>query len=395
MQIYDAAADLRIVPTGAKQRALFGALVVRAGHVVPQDRLVDELWGEHPPANAANALQAHVARLRRLLPVPAPGSGEAHHEWLVTRPTGYALHLGRAGTDARRFAELAAEGRALGPAEPARSADVLRRALALWRGAALEGAGRGALCTAEAALLEEGRLGALEALYEACLSVGEDRRIAAELAELTAAHPLRERFYELLVTALYRCGRQAEALATYERAEHRLAQDLGIGPGPALRRAREAILGRQEPAGSGAGAGAGAGPGTRDGGGEVRLLREEIGRLRGEVERLTQEQRELRGRLDRLDRQDSVGRLDRPVMRDSLDRLDRQDSAGRLDRSAMRDSLDRLDRQDSAGRLDRLTARDRPARPEQPDCPDRLNRRDRPERPDPLDPLTPPAAAGF
>jgi DNA-binding SARP family transcriptional activator len=303
MQIYDAAADLRIVPTGAKQRALLGALVVRAGRVVPLDRLVDELWGEHPPANAANALQAHVARLRRLLPVPAPGSGEPHHEWLVTRPTGYALQLGRADTDARRFAALAAEGQALAPAEPARSARVLRRALALWRGAALEGGGRGAICTAEAALLEESRLVALEALYDACLSAGQDREITAELGELTVAHPLRERFYELLLTALYRCGRQAEALVTYERAEQRLDQDLGIEPGPVLRRCREAVLHHRDPAGpapSGATGRDDAAAAPDDGGSEMQLLRDEISRLRGHVERLAQEQQLLLGRLDRL-----------------------------------------------------------------------------------------------
>ncbi|MEV7415212.1 AfsR/SARP family transcriptional regulator [Streptomyces sp. NPDC089919] len=247
VQIYDERTDVRIVPTGAKQRALLGALVVKAGQVVSADRLVDELWSEHPPANAANALQAHVARLRRLLPVQAPGSGEAHHEWLVTRPLGYVLRLGRAGTDAQRFRRLTAEGHTLAADEPGRAADVLREALALWRGPALEGSERGTICSAEASLLEESRLVALETLYDACLRAGRAGEITGELEELTTRHPLRERFYELLMTALYRCGRQAEALGVYDRARRRLLHDLGVEPGPVLRGRMEAILHHQEP----------------------------------------------------------------------------------------------------------------------------------------------------
>ncbi|MFJ9250120.1 BTAD domain-containing putative transcriptional regulator [Streptomyces sp. NPDC101776] len=350
-QIYVGRADLPIVPTGAKQRALLGALVAKAGQAVPADRLVDELWGEHPPANAANALQAHVARLRRLLPRPAPGAGRPHHEWLVTRPTGYVLRLEHTDTDtdARRFARLAAEGRALAATDPARCADVLRGALALWRGAALEGSGRGAICTAEAALLEESRLAAKETLYDACLRAGRGGEITGELEELTLAHPLRERFYELLMTALHGCGRQAEALVAYERARHRLVHDLGIEPGPALRGRRQAIL-HQDPGPRSAGpsrlparhlspaahrpaprpqhdpaapatvpAPAGDG-GTAGATADVGLLREEIAWLRRRVERLTQEQQDLLSRLDRLDRLSCLDRLDRLEPRDASGR---------------------------------------------------------------------------
>ncbi|QJS99022.1 AfsR/SARP family transcriptional regulator [Streptomyces asoensis] len=324
VQVCDARTGQRIVPVGAKQRALLGALVAKAGQVVPCERLVDELWGEHPPANAANALHAHVARLRRLLPVPAPGPGTRRHEGLVTRPTGYVLRLGGTDTDARRFTRLAAEGRALLAADPARSARLLREALALWRGAALQGSGRGAICSAEAALLEESRLVALEALYDACLRAGHGREITGELEELTIAHPLRERFYELLMTALQRCGRQAEALLTYERARRTLVHDLGIQPGPTLRHRMQAILHHHDPDGSldldGPGPHPGPGgslglpvrpePATGPAGGvpgrapgddsDVTLLREEIAWLRRRVERLAQEQQDLLGRLDRL-----------------------------------------------------------------------------------------------
>ncbi|MFJ4717495.1 BTAD domain-containing putative transcriptional regulator [Streptomyces sp. NPDC088785] len=314
MQIHDTETGHRTVPTGAKQRALLGALVVRAGHVVPADRLIDELWGEHPPANAANALQAHVARLRRLLPAPTPAptsasasasasvsaAGDLHRPRLVTRPTGYVLHLGAARTDARRFGELAAEGHALAPADPERCARVLRRAVRLWRGAALEGAGRGALCTAQAALLEENRLLALEALYDACLATGRHHEITAELGALSAAHPLRERLYELLLTALHRCGRRTEALAVYDRAHQRLGQDLGIEPGPVLHAGRERILHRpaphpQPPAPPGL-----PGPCAPSGDGPAQELRDEIGVLRGRVDQLAREQQRLLALLDRL-----------------------------------------------------------------------------------------------
>jgi DNA-binding SARP family transcriptional activator len=316
VQICDARTDLRIVPVGAKQRALLGALVVKAGQVVPTGRLVDELWGDEPPANAVNALQAHVARLRRLLPAPPAGPGERQHEWLATRPTGYVLRPGDldVDVDARRFTRLVAEGRTLLATDPARSADVLRTALGLWRGAALEGSGRGAICSAEAALLEEGRLVALETLYDASLRAGAAREITGELEELTVVHPLRERFYELLMTALYRCGRQAEALVTYERARRRLVHDLGIEPGPALRRRMESILHhrdfdadlggpvRPEPqapeTGLTAMPGGSRGPVTDET--DVRLLRDEIAWLRRHVERLAQQQQDLLGRLDRL-----------------------------------------------------------------------------------------------
>ncbi|MFJ6939942.1 BTAD domain-containing putative transcriptional regulator [Streptomyces sp. NPDC101132] len=303
VQIFDERTGVLIVPAGAKQRALLSALVVKAGQVVSADRLVDELWSEHPPANAANALQAHVARLRRLLPVPAPGSGEPHHEWLATSPLGYVLRLGDAGTDARQFHRLAAEGRELARTDPGRSADVLRRALELWRGPALQGSGRGTICSVEASLLEESRLVALESLYDACLRAGRAGEITGELEELTAAHPLRERFYELLMTALYRCGRQAEALRVYDRARRRLVHDLGVEPGPVLRDRMEAILHHQDPTAAlpvGSTAVRPVRAPAGEDGANVRLLHAELASLRSHVERLTREQQDLVCRLEAL-----------------------------------------------------------------------------------------------
>ncbi|MEU2929445.1 AfsR/SARP family transcriptional regulator [Streptomyces sp. NPDC007251] len=233
--VHDRATGTGIVPSGPKQRALLATLVIHAGERLPVDTLVEELWGDRPPANAPNALHTHVARLRRLL--PAPG-----HEWISTLPTGYLLTLGHASTDVARFTRLSGQGRAAVPADPRYATELLRRALSLWQGPALQDCRQGPVCTAEADRLEEQRLSALEALYEASLNCGRYAEITSDLERLTADHPLHERFYDLLMVALYRCGRQAEALGVYERARRRLVTTLGIEPGPALRCRMEAIL---------------------------------------------------------------------------------------------------------------------------------------------------------
>ncbi|MET9887095.1 AfsR/SARP family transcriptional regulator [Streptomyces sp. NPDC006430] len=247
VELYDPRSGARIAPSGAKQRALLAALVVRAGEVLSADRLIDELWGDRPPAGAANALQAHVARLRRLL----PGHGEEGPDRarIATHPLGYLLRLGSASTDAQRFQRLSLEGRAAVVADPAHAADLLHRALELWRGPALEGSGRGQICAHEAERLEQGRLTALETFYEAKLRGGRHAEVTGELERLTVAHPTRERFYDLLMFALHRCGRRSEALGVYERARQRLLGEIGVEPGPALRARMESILHREpEPA---------------------------------------------------------------------------------------------------------------------------------------------------
>ncbi|MFF0885077.1 BTAD domain-containing putative transcriptional regulator [Streptomyces sp. NPDC003456] len=235
VELRDGATDAVIVPPGSKQRALLSALVLHADRLLSVDQLTEELWGDRPPANAANALQAHVGRLRRLLP-------EHGHEWISTLPTGYLLSLRGATTDVQRFNRLSAQGRAAVTADPSYAARLLRRALSLWRGPALADSRYGPICTGEADTLEENRLAALEALYEASLRCARHGEITGELEKLTADHPLRERFYDLLMVALYRSGRQAEALGVYERARRRLVDALGIEPGPALRARMEAIL---------------------------------------------------------------------------------------------------------------------------------------------------------
>ncbi|MFF0024995.1 BTAD domain-containing putative transcriptional regulator [Streptomyces sp. NPDC005496] len=233
--VHDGSSGAGIVPTGAKQRALLATLVIHAGERLPVDRLVEELWGDRPPVNAPNALQAHVARLRRLL--PARG-----HKWISTLPTGYLLTLGHASTDVERFTRLSRQGRAAVPDNPRYASELLGHALSLWQGLALQDSRHGPICTAEAERLEEQRLATLEALYEASLNCGRYAEITCDLERLTMDHPLRERFYDLLMIALFRSGREAEALGVYERARRHLVGTLGVEPGPALRCRMEAIL---------------------------------------------------------------------------------------------------------------------------------------------------------
>jgi DNA-binding SARP family transcriptional activator len=241
VEIRDGRTGAEIAPPGSKQRALLAAFVIHAGQLLSVDRLAEELWGDDPPANASNALQAHVARLRRLLPAPGGPEG-AGHEWISTLPTGYLLSLGRATTDVQAFHRLSAKGRAAISSDPGYASELLRRALSLWRGPALQDSRFGPICRSEADRLEENRLTALETLYEASLRCAQHGEITGELEKLTADHPLRERLYDLLMVALYRSGRQAEALGVYERARRRLVDSLGIEPGPALRGRMEAIL---------------------------------------------------------------------------------------------------------------------------------------------------------
>ncbi|MCY0935095.1 AfsR/SARP family transcriptional regulator [Streptomyces sp. H34-S4] len=299
VEVYDSRTGAQLVPSGAKQRILLATFVVRAGQVLGAERLIDELWGERPPVGAANALQAHVARLRRLLP-DGPRSSAGHtpgnapdNEWITTHALGYLLRPGRAATDAQRFHRLSAEGRAALADDPVHAAGLLRSALDLWRGPALAGSVRGSICAVEADRLEELRLTTLETLYEANLRSGRHAEIARELERLTAEHPLRERFYDLLMLSLYRCGRQSEALGAYERARRRLVDGLGVEPGPALRGRMEAIL-RHAPSLAVPRQAPGPGAGLLELGGEIARLRERI-------EKLTREQEALIHRFNLLD----------------------------------------------------------------------------------------------
>ncbi len=224
----------RSVPLGGtKQRALLALLLLNANRVVSTDRLIDQLWGERPPATAATALQGHVSGLRKAL-----GS-----DVIATRRPGYVLHADPAQIDLARFEKLRADARtALENGDPDASAETLREALSLWRGEALTDIGFEPFAQAEAARLEDVRLSTLEDRIDVDLMLGRDSELVGELEGLVAAHPLRERLRAQLMLALYRSGRQAEALAAYQRGRQALVSELGIEPGPALRDLERRIL---------------------------------------------------------------------------------------------------------------------------------------------------------
>ncbi|MGD9485071.1 AfsR/SARP family transcriptional regulator [Streptomyces sp. TRM70308] len=303
VEVYDAGTGRRVTPPGVKQRTLLAVLAAEAGRPVTVDRLADELWGEDQPLRSANAVQAHVARLRRLLDGLDRAGGPG---WIGTEPLGYVLRLGSASTDARTFQRLSDEGRAAAAADPERAVRLLRRALALWRGPALQDCRCGPLGEAEAERLEERRLTALESLYAALLRSGRPEAVAAELERLTDEHPLRESFYALLIRALDGAGRPAEALSVYERARRRLAHQLGTEPGRELRARRDGLL-RRLPSRSPPPLlppppppRASAPPPDGFSGAALLDLGSELVRLRQRVEELTREQARLRRRCDEL-----------------------------------------------------------------------------------------------
>jgi DNA-binding SARP family transcriptional activator len=223
-----------VTPAGAKPRALLAMLLLHANEPVSAERLAIALWGEDAPAGAAKTIQVHVSRLRRALGEP---------DVLATTPAGYRLRVLPGELDADRFEQLAGEGhRALADGRPARAGHVLHEALSLWRGPALADVGFETFAQAEIVRLEDERLGALEARVEADLALGRHTELAGELAQLVAAHPLRERLHGQLMLSLYRSGRQADALQAYRDARNALVDRLGIELGPELRELEWAIL---------------------------------------------------------------------------------------------------------------------------------------------------------
>lgn len=226
---------------GGRERALLARLALSAGRVVGSDRLVEDLWGTEVIDGAVPALQVYVSRLRGAL---RAAGGE---NLLNSRPAGYTLEVGDDVVDASVFARMATEGRALlADGAPAEAAAALRHALALWRGPALADIGDVPFAANERVRLEEERLAALEARIEADLAVGAHRNLVGELETLTADHPFRERLWAFRMLALYREGRQADALAVHDQLRTLLRDELGLDPSPEVRRVAEAIL-RQEP----------------------------------------------------------------------------------------------------------------------------------------------------
>ncbi|MCP2336568.1 AfsR/SARP family transcriptional regulator [Actinomadura rupiterrae] len=226
------------VRSGA-QRALLAALLLSANQVVPADRLVELIWGAEPPASAEANLRTHVSALRRLL--QASGDGSAR---LVTRPGGgYLIEVGTDDLDLLAFDALVREGRrALREDKPGTAVRRLSRALGLWRGRPLEDVVLHGDGHAETARLAEVRLGVVEDCLVARLATGEHADVVGELSGLVVEHPLRESLWALLMLALHRSGRQADALAAYERVRLLTAEELGADPGPELRKLHQRLL---------------------------------------------------------------------------------------------------------------------------------------------------------
>ena len=224
----------------SKLRTLVAVLLLDANRVVSTDRLLDALWGGSPADTAQTALHGLVSQLRRAL--------GTERDRLSTRPPGYVLRVDRGELDAERFERLAAAGRAaLDDGDHGAAAERFREALALWRGAALADFAYDDFAQAEIARLEDARLAVLEDKIEIDLALGRHVESTAELEALVSRHPLRERLRGQLMLALYRAGRQADALASYVDARRILASELGLAPSPQLQGLERAIL-RQDAA---------------------------------------------------------------------------------------------------------------------------------------------------
>jgi predicted ATPase/DNA-binding SARP family transcriptional activator len=222
------------VRLAAMPRRLLAVLVVERGRTLGLDVLVEALWGERPPRESAKALQLYVSRLRKALPAQAR---------IRTDSSGYALELDDDLLDAARFERLLAEARAASAdGNAALALSLLDRALSLWRGQAFGEHWHEDFARPEAERLEELRLLALEERSEAQLRLGRHAAVVGELRELAVAHPLRERMQAQLMVALYRCGRQTEALDVYSPLQTRLRDELGLEPGAELRELQRRIL---------------------------------------------------------------------------------------------------------------------------------------------------------
>jgi DNA-binding SARP family transcriptional activator len=234
LEVWDEGDEVSLA--GGKPRAVLAILLLHANEVVSADRLIDGLWAERPPASAAKNLRVNVWRLRKALP----------RDVLATRSPGYVIRVEPEELDLHRFERLVGEGRSLlARGLPADASERLRDALSLWRGPALADFAYESFAQTAIARLEEIRLTALELRIDADLALGRHDELVGELEALVAEQPLRERLRGHLMTALYRSGRQAEALDTYKDARRALVDELGIEPSTALQELERAIL-RQE-----------------------------------------------------------------------------------------------------------------------------------------------------
>jgi DNA-binding SARP family transcriptional activator len=246
IEVSDSAGRQIRLPAG-RERSLLVLLLIDRGAVVSSDRILEALWGARPPETAAKAMQGYVSHLRRVLE-PDRGAGMPQEGLIVTRSPGYALLTHEVDIDAERFERLAGDGRrALEDGSPDEAVTTLDDALALWRGPALVEFAFDEFAADEIRRLEQLRLSAQEDRFEALLALGRHAEVVGRLEALVAANPLRERLRGQWMLALYRSGRQADALEAYRDGRRRLSGELGLDPAPELQRLERAIL-AQDPA---------------------------------------------------------------------------------------------------------------------------------------------------
>ncbi|WP_346095398.1 AfsR/SARP family transcriptional regulator [Streptomyces olivaceiscleroticus] len=234
------AADGRTETPSGLQRALVQTLLVSRAWPLPGGALIREMWGVATSDRQVNALHAHISRLRRRLHALEPERATSR---LVMHPSGYRLSLEEGELDAAVFARRVEQAEAAGlDSRPERTARLLRSALVMWRGPVFGDNPGGAVSRVAATRYEELRMRAMELLFDVELVAGRHGAILAELRATHLRHPFRERFCEQLMVALYRAGRQAEALNAYRHTGRRLSEELGVDPCPALRRTQQAIL---------------------------------------------------------------------------------------------------------------------------------------------------------
>ncbi|MEU1695273.1 AfsR/SARP family transcriptional regulator [Streptomyces hirsutus] len=230
---------------GEKLRTVIAVLALSPGRPVSRRDLIDELWGEEPPRNAENSLHGHIARLRRVL---ATRSGKPDLRKVIeTSPSGYALIGSEIEVDVIRFEKIVRRAESLDDGHLEEAAALLTEATKLWRGPALMDTGQGDICRMSYSRLQQLWLTASEKLFDIRLQLNQHRLILSELEQMHATYPYHEHFCAQLITALYRTGRQADALDTYSQMCERLAHSLGLDPGRDLQERFHGVL-RQDPA---------------------------------------------------------------------------------------------------------------------------------------------------
>ncbi|MFJ8781192.1 MULTISPECIES: BTAD domain-containing putative transcriptional regulator [unclassified Streptomyces] len=225
---------------GSRQRTLLATLLVSGGRPVPAEQLYTELWGESPPTTAHNSLQAHIYRLRgtlQRLPVPS-----GMRPRVTTRASGYALEHDTDNLDMTVFRSRIAQSRHLVDEDPHMAYKLLDDALDLWRGSPMQDVAAGPMCQSVALQLDEEYMTALEDKLWLGIGCQDPTHVIGELKRMSSVHPWRERITEMLMLALYRCGRQAEAIEAYNSARRRLVDELGMEPSVQLRQRFRDIL---------------------------------------------------------------------------------------------------------------------------------------------------------